>query len=215
MKTSYKIITLTIILIVGFLVIPFYATNFYCDIFDSENGGCIRISGIGMIDYTSLPYFVIDSQNTDNPNECWYDDGDGNIKPCVIETGPILWDPFYPIDLSCDDECIDDDREYLKEVVYASNACSVHWRTNLFDMWENKTHDYKNDPIFQECSQWLEFENYANTVYDPNLKQLGDILERCIDSKDPIDTKGLSYSNDTHYIDTVNCEWQKLEMIKN
>ncbi len=81
-------------------------------------------------------------------------------------------------------------------------------------MWENKTHDYKNDPIFQECSQWLEFEKYANTDYDSSSKQLESILEYCVDSKDFVDTKRLSYSNDTHYVDTVNCEWQALEMIK-
>lgn len=117
MKTRYKIIIITAIIIAGFLVIPFYATNFYCDIFDSENGGCIRISGMGMIDYTSLPYFVIDSRNTGNPNECWYDDGDGNIKPCIIETGPILWDPFYPTELNCDDECIDTEKNFDKNTV--------------------------------------------------------------------------------------------------
>lgn len=107
MKTRYKIIAITSISVAGFLVIPFYATHFYCDVFDSENGGCMRISGMGMIDYTSLPYFVIDRQNTGNPNECWYDDGNGNILPCKIETGPILWDPFHPAELNCDDECID------------------------------------------------------------------------------------------------------------
>ena len=65
-----------------------------------------------------------------------------------------------------------DDRDDLKEVVYASTSCSTFWRTNLFDMWENKTHDYKNDLIFQKCSQWLEFEKYANTAYDSSPKQL-------------------------------------------
>ena len=107
MKTRYKIITITIISIVGFLIIPLYATNFYCDIFDSENGGCMRISGMGLIDYTSLPYFVFDSQNTGNPNECWYDDGDGNKLPCKIETGPILWPTLNSKESNCVDECHD------------------------------------------------------------------------------------------------------------
>lgn len=99
-------------------------------------------------------------------------------------------------------------REDLKEVVHASNSCSQYWRGELFEMWGNKTHDYKNDPIFQECLEWLEFEKYTNTSYGSDRKQLKNILEHCIDSKDLIETKGLSYSNDTHYIDTVSCEWK-------
>ena len=55
---------------------------------------------------------------------------------------------------------ISNGREDLKEVVYASNSCSTYWRTDLFEMWNNKTHDYKNNPIFQECSKWLEFEKH-------------------------------------------------------
>lgn len=109
---------------------------------------------------------------------------------------------------------ISDDRKDLKEVVYASNLCSIYWRGELFEMWDNKTHDYKNDPIYKECFEWLEFEKYANTAYDPSPVQLDAILEHCIDSKDLVETTGLSYSNDTHYIDTINCEWQALEMIR-
>lgn len=110
---------------------------------------------------------------------------------------------------------VSDDREDLKEVVYSSTVCSNHWRVELFEMWDNKTHDYTNDPIYQECSEWLEFEKYANTSYDPSPVQLEAILEHCIDSKDLVETKGLSYSNDTHYIDTVNCQWQALGRIGN
>lgn len=40
------------------------------------------------------------------------------------------------------------------------------------------------------------------------------VREHVIDSKDLVDTIGLSYSNDTHYIDTTRCEWQELEMMK-
>lgn len=107
-----------------------------------------------------------------------------------------------------------DDRESLEDVVNSNTVCSIHYRTELWDMWDNKTYDYKNDPIFQECSQVLEFEKNTNTSYDPNPEQLKAILEYCIDSKDLVDTIGLSYSNDTHYIDTINCEWQELKMMK-
>ena len=108
-----------------------------------------------------------------------------------------------------------DDRESLEEVVNSNNICSKYYRSKLWGMLENKTYDYKNDPIFQECFQVLELEKYANTSYDPNPEQLKTILEYCIDSKDLEDANDLSYSNETHYIDTVRCEWQNLDMIKN
>ena len=28
---------------------------------------------------------------TGNPNECWYDDGEGNMLPCLIDTGDTAW----------------------------------------------------------------------------------------------------------------------------
>ena len=28
---------------------------------------------------------------TGNPNECWYDDGEGNMMPCRIDTGDTAW----------------------------------------------------------------------------------------------------------------------------
>lgn len=48
-----------------------------------------------------------------NVNECWYDDGDGNILPCKIDTDIMsYWWPSHPPtpppprDLSnCDDMC--------------------------------------------------------------------------------------------------------------
>ena len=49
-----------------------------------------------------------------------------------------------------------DDGKYLKEVVYASTDCSRFWRTNLFEMWDDPGYDYKNDPIFIECSEALK-----------------------------------------------------------
>ena len=28
---------------------------------------------------------------TGNPNECWYDDGDGGMLPCMVDTGDMAW----------------------------------------------------------------------------------------------------------------------------
>ena len=28
---------------------------------------------------------------TENPNECWYDDGEGGMLPCMVDTGDMAW----------------------------------------------------------------------------------------------------------------------------
>ena len=28
---------------------------------------------------------------TGNPNECWYDDGEGGMLPCMVDTGDMAW----------------------------------------------------------------------------------------------------------------------------
>lgn len=36
-------------------------------------------------------FYVIDSRNTQNPNECWYQEDDGVMMPCKINsTGPSM-----------------------------------------------------------------------------------------------------------------------------
>lgn len=47
-------------------------------------------------------------------------------------------------------------REDLEEVVSSNTDCAKYWRLEILAMWNNKTHDYKNDPIFQECYKALE-----------------------------------------------------------
>ena len=132
----------------------------------------------------------------------------------LIVSSSVLVSLFIISDISYETHS-KDSRDDLEKVVNSNTVCSIHYRTELWDMSSNKTYDYKNDPIFQECSWVLELEKNTNTDYDPNPNQLEAILEHCIDSKDLVDTIGLSYSNDTHYIDTTSCEWQKLEMMKN
>jgi len=85
------------------LFIPRYTTNAYCDLFDTSNGGCLRISGVGVGELKFYPpTFVFD----ENLNECWYEYDEGKIKPCVIEAEPVLWPSTT--DSDCDDECPDD-----------------------------------------------------------------------------------------------------------
>ena len=66
---------------------------------------------------------------------------------------------FFIISEFTYDESPFDDRVYLKEVVYASTDCSKFWRSNLFEMLDDPKHDYRNDPIFIECSEALELQN--------------------------------------------------------
>ena len=57
------------------------------------------------------------------------------------------------------------------------------------------------------------FDDKSNAVSDSTAAQLEAILEHCIDSKDLVDTVGLSYHNGTHSIDTLNCEWKVIEEV--
>jgi len=54
-------------------------------------------------------------------------------------------------------------------------------------------------------------DDKKTTVYDNTSEQLEAVLEYCIDSKDLVDTIGLSYFNDTHFIDTNTCNWQEID----
>ncbi|WP_371503968.1 hypothetical protein [Nitrosopumilus adriaticus] len=60
---------------------------------------------------------------------------------------------------------------------------------------------------------WLEPCIDVKMVSDNTAEQLEAILEHCIDSKDLVDTIGLSYDNGTHRIDTVNCKWVDIAKI--
>ena len=54
-------------------------------------------------------------------------------------------------------------------------------------------------------------DDKKTTMFDNTPEQLKAILKHCIDSKDLVDTVGLSYFNDTHFIDTIACEWQRID----
>ena len=104
-----------------------------------------------------------------------------------------------------------DSREDLIDVFHSNNLCSKTYRGELSDMMHDKNYDYKNDIIFQECTKVLKLERHSGTVYSPNQKQMETILEYCTDPRDITDAKGLSYSNYTHHINTVTCEWMEFK----
>ena len=57
-------------------------------------------------------------------------------------------------------DCLEEQKRFdLKEIVYASTTASIFWRGELFEMWNNKTHDYKNDPIFLEAQEFYFAKN--------------------------------------------------------
>lgn len=106
---------------------------------------------------------------------------------------------------------ISEGREDLKDVYHSNNFRSKTYRGELSAMMSDKEYDYKNDTIFQECFKVMDLERNSGTVYSPNQKQAETIREYCRDVRDLTDTKGLSYSNHTHYINTVTCEWMEFK----
>lgn len=58
------------------------------------------------------------------------------------------------------------------------------------------------------------FDDKKTTILDNTPEQLKAVLGHCIDSKDLADVVGLSYYNDTHFIDTITCEWQTIDQGK-
>ena len=59
------------------------------------------------------------------------------------------------------------DREDLKEVVYSNTDCAKYWRGELFEMWDDVEHNYKNDPVFTECLDALTSQKHlANLEFD-------------------------------------------------
>ena len=68
---------------------------------------------IGTVAMLTAIFFILgipeDSRDAENPNECWFQDSDGKMKPCVIETEPsfatdcpIMTHKFDPSTQSCE-----------------------------------------------------------------------------------------------------------------
>lgn len=51
------------------------------------------------------------------------------------------------------------------------------------------------------------FDSNENMIYDNTPKQLEIILTYCKNPKDLVDTVNFAYSNGTHSINTITCEW--------
>ena len=75
-----------------------------------------------------------------------------------------------------------DERDDLKEVVYSNTNCSKYWRGELFEMWNGVNHDYKNDPIFIECSDALTSQRHLESLEFDKWDGDGDVHYDKIDS---------------------------------
>ena len=75
------------------------------------------------------------------------------------------------------------ERESLKEVVYSQTSCAVHWRSELFDMWDDINHDYKNDPIYIECLDALISQKSLERLEFDKWSGAGDIHYERVDNE--------------------------------
>ena len=73
-------------------------------------------------------------------------------------------------------------REDLKEVVYSNTDCAKFWRGELFEMWDDVNHDYKNDPVFIECSDALTSQRHLANLEFEKWSGAGDIHYDRVDS---------------------------------
>ncbi len=127
MKTRYKIITIAICAYFGVFFGPVIVSNIYCDFIVQEM--CTsRITGV------NPPLFNMIPLSLPSDNECWYDDGEGNMLPCLIDTGYFEW-PFppriheYEHDSKCDEICLDDDFPENQKTKFKDerkNFCELH-----------------------------------------------------------------------------------------
>lgn len=99
-----------------------------------------------------------------------------------------------------------------------SNGHDLFHYMNLPYEWHDSfgftdTNIVRSTQCASEELAWLEPCNDVKIVSDNTPEQLEAILEYCIDSKDLVDTVGLSYDNGTHTIDAINCKWADIIQI--
>lgn len=70
---------------------------------------------------------VNDFRDTGNPNECWFQDDDGEIKPCVIDTGvwPTLFSPWP--EQNCDEICQESNVEHAEMLGMSPISYGHQW----------------------------------------------------------------------------------------
>jgi len=107
MKTRYKIVVIAVCAYFGVFFGPIITSNVYCD-FIAQEMCTSRITGVNLPPFNMIPL------NLPNDNECFFENTEGVMVPCYIETGHLEW-PFPPRewetehDSRCDEICLDDE----------------------------------------------------------------------------------------------------------
>ena len=76
----------------------------------------------------------------------------------------------------------EDEREDLKEIIHSRTSCATFWRVELFEMWDDVNHDYKNDPLFIECSDALTSQRHLENLEFDKRGVDGDVHYERVDS---------------------------------
>lgn len=112
MKTRYKIIIVAVCAYFGVFFGPVIASNVYCD-FIAQEMCTSRVTGVALPPFNMIPLSI------PSDNECFFENAEGVMVPCYIETGYFEW-PFPPrvdeFDRGCDEICLDEQwsAEYRK-----------------------------------------------------------------------------------------------------
>lgn len=188
MKTRYKIIAIVVCAYFAVFFGPVVTSNVYCD-FIAQEMCTSRITRVSLPPFNMIPL----SLSTDN--ECFFENADGVIVPCYIETGHLEW-PFPPriheneYDHKCDEIC-PDSQDIILDENKGGNDYGI--RTNMgFSITE-----YPNmrnlDAVFQSCKQWEKAREANFTSPDG--------------TKFAITSVGYEWFNSTHYIDNNICDF--------
>ncbi len=189
MKTRYKIIAIAICAYFGVFLGPVVASNVYCD-FIAQEMCTSRVTGV------SLPPFNMILQSLPNDNECFFENRDGIMEPCYIETGHLEW-PFPPrvheseYNDKCDEICPDSQDIIVLDEKNGGNDYGI--RTNMGFSYMEYPDTRNLDAVFQSCKQW-EKAVEENFIAPDGTKYL-------------IPSIGYDWFNSTHYIDNNICDF--------
>ena len=154
MKTRYKITLIAVCAYFGIFLGPVAASNVYCD-FIAQEICTSRITGV------NLPPFNLIPLSLPSDNECFFENTEGVMEPCYIETGYFEW-PFPPRmeehpERNCDEQCTGDGE--LPPCTSDRTAC-FNQDANLCDPSGWECGDTEN--IFDEPIEYLPATNSIN-----------------------------------------------------
>ena len=189
MKTRYKIIVIAVCAYFGVFLGPVVASNIYCD-FVAQEMCTSRVTGV------SLPPFNMILQSLPNDNECFFENRDGIMEPCYIETGHLEW-PFPPrihesdLDHKCDEICPDSRDIIILDETKGGNDYEI--QTNMGFSYTEYPNIKNLDAVFRSCEKWEKARQENFTSPDGTEYLIAGV--------------GLEWFNSTHYIDNNICDF--------